>query len=326
MASRIALVRAGLVLVPILSAGLLADQAAARPKPDVRQLPMNTLANWVQVKPGRVTVFRTGGLTITLGGLANQRVLPEFDEVRAPSVRVYGPDGKVFAMRGEDGGAVARASIAVTRLDPASPYPQVVFSSNSMGPHCCERTWVLDYVGGRWTAIDLGAHQAEQEVMPRDEDGDGRREFVFADEGYWSAFSGFVSSHPPVRVYRVEGGRLLDVSAERRYRKVHLYMVEESRDGCVAGSNGHCAGFVASAARAGRFAWAWKTMLAHYDRSDDWYNHVNLGACYRRAPNRDCAEKDRVRFPDYPTALRWYLGRTGYLPPVPLPPRLTANP
>ena len=90
---------------------------------------------------------------------------------------------------------------------------------------------------------------------------------------------------------------------------LHEENMLQNRKSCVEDhNNGACAPYVASAARIGQFAEAWKVMLQNYDRESDW----QLNFCAVAGANGDCANS--ASFKTFPQALDWFLHQHGYLP------------
>lgn len=200
------------------------------------------------------------------------------------------------------------AEFAVVQMDAASSARQILFSTFSGGAHCCSDLTMLEFVDGQWRRIDLGTWDGDVPRLPVDLDGDGRREFRFADQSFLYAFESYAGSWAPTLIYAVESGRVRDVSAERRFRPVHAAYLPAVREACEQRGNGACAAYVAAAARAGQLDQAWAVMLGAYDEYSTW----TLPTACRIRTAESCPEYATVRFETYPEALQWFLGDTGY--------------
>lgn len=83
------------------------------------------------------------------------------------------------------------------------------------------------------------------------------------------------------------------------------------RSACIEGGNGPCAGYAATAARAGQLDAAWPVVLAN-TRNDDWGNPA---PCRARGES-NCDLDQQNPYPTYAESLQWFLGEEGYTPKV----------
>jgi hypothetical protein len=281
----------------------LAGAAAAAPQG-------GEMIHWEAKADGSPKSYVLGPLTVTLtaGPLQGKEV-----PVPPPILEVRGPSGPAGRDVGELGFDNATADFGVFRLDNATPLPQVLFASYWGGAHCCYRIDVLDQVGGRWKILPLGAFDTDPPKTVRDVDGDGVSDIVLVDDAFDYAFSSFAGSWRPPVVINIRGGRVWDVSAQPRYRALYQADMRKAQSLCQGrrpDRNGACAGFVADAARLGRRAWAWKIMLANYDRA----GMTGPDGCKVTAAG-DCPESQKVVFTSFPAALDAFLRAYGYTRP-----------
>jgi hypothetical protein len=194
--------------------------------------------------------------------------------------------------------------------------PVVFIQSYSGGAHCCVtfRFVSLTRSGFRLHRSD-GWDGDFYGKWPKDIDGDGRADFVRNDNQFLYAFASYADSYSPPVILNLLGNSLDDVSTRPGFRKLFIEDMRRARTECLnTGGRGACAAYVADAARAGRFATAWKEMLASYDRNSDWGLPDNCEQPEWR--NGDRCKKGKTRFKGYPDALMHFLKRTGYLPPA----------
>lgn len=226
----------------------------------------------------------------------------------AARVRLTDSAGLVSEVTGEGTGYSAGARIAVSRLNPTDPVAQVLVSSFSGGAHCCVRLLVLESREGAWRTSDLGSWDGDSVALPTDLDGDGDREFQFRDQAFLYAFAPYADSWSPPVVEALVNGRVEDVSDAPGYRAVFTSDAAQTRTACLERSNGACASYVASSARAGHLDAAWAEMLDAYDQAADW----DLPVACRIRTSAACPAGAELMFSTYPEALQWFLGEHGY--------------
>lgn len=232
---------------------------------------------------------------------------------RTPVITVASPAGTV-RVAGVAGAGPAAARLGVGRIDPGSPAPQVLFLSYSGGAHCCTTVRLIEVLNGAWRTVDLGTwNSAALADFPVDVDGDGVADLVFEDNRFLYAFASYAGSATAPLIQNIRRGQVIDVSSAPRYLALHAARLKALEASCAQGANGACAAYVAVAARLGRTQEAWRFMLDHYDRKDEW---PLPSACRPRAPAGQACPKDQeIHFNSYPEALRRFLSETGYWPP-----------
>jgi len=100
-------------------------------------------------------------------------------------------DGCVFAASGK-----RDAPLQVVDLD-ADGEPEVLVDAYTGGAHCCAQTEILRFDGTTYAPVETSWGNIGYEL--KDLDGDGRPEFVSADDAFSYAFSSFGGSfHPPL--------------------------------------------------------------------------------------------------------------------------------
>jgi uncharacterized protein YecT (DUF1311 family) len=144
-------------------------------------------------------------------------------QTQIPFVSARSSTGKVeFAIHLVGGEDVGRdnpaAEIRLMRLDRSAKQPQVIFTYNWGGAHCCTITRIATVDEARnWHVIDGGILDADgYEVLDLDKDGDS--ELVSIDNSFLYAFGCYACSYAPTRIKRLVGDNLKDVTSESRYR------------------------------------------------------------------------------------------------------------
>jgi S1-C subfamily serine protease len=213
----------------------------------------------------------------------------------------------------ESSNEVPNAEVSVVRLDPASPEPQVVFSSFWGGAHCCTVTKIVTKVGAEWRVVQGKTIDGDGGYTFDDIDGDGAAELLSIDQTFLYTFAPYAGSWAPESISKLSGDRLVDVTAHpgfRTYMRQELYRIEylASREPSLWRSNGFLAAWVATKAVVGEFDDAWSRMLPLYDRGTDW----PLTECMVAKVGGSCPD-GRDRTIEFPVALRKHLEEEGYI-------------
>jgi hypothetical protein len=117
------------------------------------------------------------------------------------------------------GGDPASTSVAVTDLD-RDGEPEVLLDLYTGGAHCCVYTTFFRY-GNATAGYSRRAHSwGNPSYRLRDFGGDGRPEFVTADDRFNYAFSCFACSAAPILVQRYTAARLVNVTRSFRAQVV----------------------------------------------------------------------------------------------------------
>ena len=100
--------------------------------------------------------------------------------------------------------------VQVVDLD-ANGEPEVLVDVFSGGAHCCDIVQLLTFADGAYTATQRNF--ADPGYSIDDVDADGRPELVSADARFAYAFASFAATGMPIQIFRVEGGKFVDVTA-----------------------------------------------------------------------------------------------------------------
>jgi peptidoglycan hydrolase-like protein with peptidoglycan-binding domain len=277
-------------LRPIANAianGFNADPAAPAAKKTARSLP-NFIGAYrfdERVRPYPYGAIDVEDRTVTIAGpnfVANlsatepppadgkpvkKKRRPEADAPFLPQLTIYA-EGKPLFEATDPAWLTHFADLRVVELDPANAAPEVVLTSFTDGAHCCTLLTVFSAAAdGTWTRIDGGSFDGSPD-FPQDLDGDGRFELVNTDNAFLEAFDCYACSYAPDEIRRLDGGRLIDVSADAAFRHKHRERLGEMftrawQEGAVA-SEGFLAGFVAAARRTGDGDDAWAFLEANH--------------------------------------------------------------
>lgn len=275
----------------VLWGAICATQALAAPR----------MTEWDAERNGSLKTYTFGSYKLTLSAARK-------DGMAVPRLVVSAPGLASFTYDGQVSGDVARAEFTVLKLSSESQ-PSVIFDSYSGGAHCCVEVVVIEPYGKSWRKIDLGSWNGGGIAYPKDADGDGIVDFVFVDNAFLYAFDCYACSRPPPLILNIQNGKAVDVSAAPRYAPLFRADMAEAKKGCAEHYNGVCAGYVASAARAGKFGEAWSFMLAHYNKSSAWDYPTR---CKGERKDYRC-EGTELKPRGYPEALRWFLEDNGYI-------------
>jgi hypothetical protein len=224
-------------------------------------------------------------------------------------VQLTAPNGATVTVYGVERTEGMPVTLRVTRLDPAHSKIDVMLAAYNGGAHCCTVFKVMSLIDGVWKVTDLGQWDGDDVPAPRDL-GDGKPPvLIFGDNAFLYAFTSYAGSGMPLKAFRIDDGKMVDVTTDPALKPLHEKEMLEYRKSCVEDhDNGACAPYVASAARIGQFAEAWKVMLQNYDRKSDWA----LNFCAVGGADGDCTKP--ASFKTFPQALDWFLHQHGYLP------------
>lgn len=212
--------------------------------------------------------------------------------------------------------------VAIRKLDPATPMPQVVLSGYTGGAHCCTVTSVATQaVDGSWKVARLGQIDGDGGYAYLDIDHDGSTEFVDIGDGFLYQYASYAGSFAPTSIRVFRGDKLEDVTKDPRYRDflLHELRAMEAEGRQRAGQreiNGYLAAWVAQKALIGQLKEAWAVMLKSYDHDSTegrdlcavdksaWRKQNDIG------PMCPPGEQELVSFPE---ALALHLVELGYM-------------
>jgi serine protease Do len=260
----------------------------------------------------RAASFSLGDVRVTLG-----RVKAKDAAEFMPVATGWRGATQVFSMvHGDVVAEAPKSEIVALRLDAASPAPQIVFSAFWGGAHCCTVTKIATLGPGGWTVLDGDVLDGSGYGF-EDIDGDGVYELISSDNSFLYAFAPYSDSLAPVRLWRLQGGRLVDATRDSSlgtYHRRRLAAIEHEAeiDPGRWRSNGFLAGWVATKALVGQFENAWARMLVLYDAGSDW----PLTECLVPMVNAQCPQGKEISI-GFPAALRAHLERNGYMPARP---------
>jgi len=293
-------------MIRSLFAAALILAAPAAAQRGARTAAVGQHIDWSAERDPRPVTYRAGGFTLAMRPQTGEG---ESSDMQHLSLTVSMPGMAPVTVDGNDTSPRYEHRVTVADWDAHRRY--VLFQSFSGGAHCCTSIKAIVPEGGALHVFDLGEHDGDYlDALPRDIDGDGTIDFVFRDGAFLYAFSSYAESYPPPQVWNIVDGRLVDVSSRPGFRPLFEEAIRDARNLCLhpegdINPNGVCAGYVAMAARLGRFDAAWAEMLRAYRRDVDW--DLPPG-CRRVMPeNEACPDADQIRYPDYPEALRHFL-------------------
>jgi hypothetical protein len=185
---------------------------------------------------------------------------PEPDAAFIPQLTIYA-EGKPLFEASAPEWLTHFSDVRIIELDKSNTSPEVMVTSYTDGAHCCTVLTIFTAAAdGSWTRVDGGSFDGAPD-FPQDLDGDGQFEIVNTDNAFLEAFDSYAASYAPDEIRRLEGTKLVDVSAEEKFRALHRERLGEMwnwgwQSGAV-GSQGFLAGFVATAQRTGDGEDAW---------------------------------------------------------------------
>lgn len=204
---------------------------------------------------------------------------------------------------------VRSAEASIARMDPASDYPAVYFSSFSGGAHCCTTVIVVQHTGDGWVIVPIGDFDGDGDYLD-DADGDGLAEIVTIDNRFLYQFDSYAASAAPLSIYMVRDGEVVDVSTQPRFLDTHrdwLEHLDEAAPEDRWASRGFIAGWLATRIRLGEGAEAWQELNDNWDLASDEGEET----CITGGEPEDCASGD-IEVLQFPQRLRLFLSQIGY--------------
>jgi serine protease Do len=151
---------------------------------------------------------------------------------RIPFVQAHSNDGAIkFAIHLEDDEDVGQeqpnAQVRLIKLDPSSTQPQVIFTYNWGGAHCCMITKIATVdEKGNWHIVDGGILDGDgYEFVDLDRNGGG--ELVSIDNSFLYAFCSYACSYAPTLVKKLTGRELRNVRTKGEYQEFLRYRLRQ---------------------------------------------------------------------------------------------------
>ncbi len=181
---------------------------------------------------------------------------------------------------------------------------EVIIKTYSGGAHCCTNHIIYSWKNQQFVKTQTGMLNAGGGIF-KDINGDGNFEFLTDDNAFLYTFSSYAGSFPPSLIYRLQNGKLIDVTRQfpqalkARLQQMHEAFLQTQKEEQEV--NGILAGYVAQKILLGQYQQGWEFMLKNYDHQSDWGLEIYEG------------ERKVGQYPDFPTALKAFLIQTGYL-------------
>ncbi len=204
----------------------------------------------------------------------------------------------------------AFANISLYIFEP-NRTPTIMFQSFSGGAHCCAIVNLVDLGKEQLKVENLGFFDGDF-LYPTDIDGDGIVEIVTYDNAFLYSFDSYANSLPPRQIFSFNNGQPYDASFERRFDRIFLEEYDEAKAACLENeeglSAGLCAGYLAIAARVGKYKKA-KNLVLKAIREGREIN--SIWEEFQFCKDDEC--KEQVTFTKFFPALEYALKRWGYI-------------
>lgn len=234
----------------------------ARPSPDraavaQKPAPAPVWIAWDAEKDGSPRAYQVGAFNVTASKAKADRLL-------RPMLTISDGQGDPLELPGAEGSpGTVRAEFTAAALDRRAAAPQLLVRTFTYGAHCCFKYQLVERAGVRWFVHDLGQYDGAGMPTPADVDGDGRLELVGGDQRFLYAMTAYAFSAAPPQVQEVVDGKLVDVSADPRYRAAYERDAPKARQACASEPQpGACLAYAATMARLGRLDEAWTLVNA----------------------------------------------------------------
>lgn len=276
--------------------------APAATPPTTGPAPTPAWIAWQSEKDGSPKSFAAGPFKVKIEKLASA------DGGLRPKLTISDDAGAPFTLLGSEGGmSLVTADVVAAALDRGAPGPQLLVRTFTYGAHCCFVYQLVERRDGAWKVSDLGQFDGAGMPTPKDLDGDGRLELAAGDQAFLYAFEPYAGSGVPAVAYEVVGGKIVDVSGQRRFRPYLEADYAKQLDACRATrSRGLCAPAAALAARLGRLSEVWPIVESTEPAREPFLETETI-------------DGRQVTFPSFRAHLEWFLGEHGYLPKQPVP-------
>lgn len=223
------------------------------PVPKARPIAPGTFVEWTSADGARS--FVQGGVTATLRSRWTEA---------APTLTVSAPGKTPLRLTVDDSTANFPSNIAIGVLARGQP-PSVLLQSYTGGAHCCWHVIAVVPAGNKFVKVDFGRWDGDPLAWPTDLSGDGVADFRFRDQTFLYTFGSYAGSWPPFKIMTIRALRPVDISTDPAFRPLYTADLPKVRKACLEEDNGPdggaCAGYLATAARLGRFERAWASFL-----------------------------------------------------------------
>jgi hypothetical protein len=300
--------------IVVAAASLIAHGSTGAAQPEKKQA--SSAARVSTLAPGQPFDWNpdehTGPVRLRAGDmdLLVER-MRDADGLTGPRVTLSSPGRTPAVLEGDRAGLTFPSRITVGKWDRSGAL-FVLLESYTGGAHCCTHVQAAVPTAGGFEIADLDAYDGERLArLPEDIDGDGAVDFLVSDDAFLYAFSSYAGSFPPPRVLHVVGGKAVDVSSRPGFKPLFAEAMEKARPRCEQGEPGYCAGYAASAARAGLLDEAWPQVL-RFTKGKVRLADLPTG-CRVDPKDGECPEAETVRYASYEEALKAFLVEHGYL-------------
>ncbi|MDX5592296.1 hypothetical protein [Pseudovibrio sp. SPO723] len=205
-------------------------------------------------------------------------------------------------------------SLEMLRILPDTPYPQVIVRRYTGGAHCCIDMSILTTdEENNWVTVRAGTFDAGANYRVFDLDGDGTLELLTVDQSFLYLFAPYAGSLAPLEIQRLEGTRIVNVSADPAYRSEfvsELNSLEEyaAQRADLWNANGFLAAWAAVKTRLGDFIPALARVTESHGPSDGF----GVRVCPDGSNIENCSYEQSVVLP-FPAGLTVHLVQQGYL-------------
>lgn len=281
------------------------EQSPVQQNPAIPSIAVGSTLNWTAESAPDEIIRMAGPYTLTITKAAE-------GEFVAPVINLTSA-GQSINLRGTTTSPGFQHRISLFQNIRGSA-PILMLQGFSGGAHCCTETKLVGFSSGKLKVVDLGSWDGEPQDPPTDVNGDGVADFQFVDNTFLYAFASYASSYAPAKILNVRGGKVIDVSRQSGFRKLHLASMKKAAEACTSGSsgderNGACPAYVASAALVGQLEQAWRDMTSSYDAATGW----DFPAGCRVASENGCPSGQEIPAKSYPEALLLFLKERGYI-------------
>jgi serine protease Do len=276
---------------------------------------------WDPPTPPFITVAEYDGKTdktIEAGNLhlVMSKVPGKDADTFLPILKAYTGAKPIFEIRFPEetaGTDIPAAKVHTIWLDRSALAPQIIFTYDWKGAHCCVVTAIATESSlNDWRVIQADAIDGWDGYDYEENGSSGESLLVSLDQHFLYAFDSYSASRAPIKIQRLTNGQLVDVTREPwasdRVLQSYFGITPENPSDSDWHSNGFLAGWVASSILVGRGQEAWAKMLANYDRETDFPTKK----CLLELTLEKCPDSALQVVP-FPLALKQFLIRYGYI-------------